>query len=162
VSTYPPSLPSLALPRRAATAAFALAAIAACSNGAAPPGTAPGTPLGTPTEPPSTAAGRTAVLAPIETAELIVRESQPPQYSVRIVSGLPSGCAKFERLDVVRDGYVVNVSVWNSMPSPDVGVACTMIYGTIEHTADLGSAFARGDAIAVHINGESRLSFTPQ
>jgi hypothetical protein len=100
------------------------------------------------------------MLAPIENAELVVRESQPPQYAVRIVSGLPSGCAKFERIDVARDGYVVNVTVWNTLP--ELNTACTMIYGTTEHTAELGSGFTRGEAFAVHVNGESRLSFTPQ
>jgi hypothetical protein len=148
-----PNFPSSVVSRRAAT--LALAATGACSNGAAPPAAPPGN------QPPAPAAtpGRTAVLAPIESADLVVRESEPPQYAVRIVSGLPSGCAKFERVDVARDGYVVNVTVWNTVPA-DPGLACTMIYGTTEHTAELGSTFTRGETFAVHVNGESKLSFT--
>jgi hypothetical protein len=137
--------------------ALALAAVGACSNGTAPPQT----PVGNQPAPPATAPGRTAVLAPIESVELVAREPQSQRYAVRVVSGLPSGCAKFERVDVARDGYVVNVTVWNSLPA-DSGVACTMIYGTIEHTAELGSGFTRGEAFAVHVNGEPKLSFTPQ
>ena len=35
------------------------------------------------------------VRAPIEDVEVIIRESFPPQYAVRVVSGLPSGCTTF-------------------------------------------------------------------
>jgi hypothetical protein len=34
---------------------------------------------------------RQAILAPIEAAEVVVRESFPPQYAVRVTSRLPSG-----------------------------------------------------------------------
>ncbi len=131
----------------------AIALLAACSK--APPRSA-----AAPQAPAAVAAGRTATLAPIETAELVVRDSQPPRYAVRVRSGLPSGCAKFERIDVARDGYVVNLSVWNTVPS-DPAVACTMIYGVAEHLAELGGDFMRGEAYAVHVNGEPKLTFTP-
>jgi hypothetical protein len=155
---------------------LAAAAIAACSGSSSPdahapaPAPAPGpgsggapASIGPPdtSTAPTVATGRTAVPAPIEATEIVVRESQPPQYAVKVTSGLPSGCAKFERIDAVRDGYVVNVSVWNTLPS-DQYVACTMIYGITEHTAELGSDFTRGEAYAVHVNGEPRASFTPQ
>jgi hypothetical protein len=156
VSRTSPLHPPFARSRYAATLALptvALAALAACSKGAAPE-PEPGTP-------PVVAAGRKAVLAPIERAELVTRESQPPQYAVLVASGLPSGCAKFERIDLARDGYVVNLSVWNTMPA-DPGVACTMIYGTAEHTVDLGPGLVRGEAYAVHVNGEPKLTLTPQ
>jgi len=142
--------------RPAAFAPLAFATLAACSDGSAPPEGAPAPP-----GPPAVATGRTAVAAPIEAAELVVRESEPPQYAVTITSGLPSGCARFERIDVVRDGYVVNVSVWNTLPSGPA-VACTMIYGTTVHAAELGSDFVRGEAYSVHVNGERRLAFTPE
>jgi hypothetical protein len=135
------------------SALCALALLAACTK--APPRSS--TP---PQAPPAVASGRTAVPAPIETAELVVREQQSGRYAVRIRSGLPSGCAKFERIDVARDGYVVNVSVWNTIPS-DATVACTMIYGIAENTAELGGDFVRGEAYALHVNGEPKLSFTP-
>jgi hypothetical protein len=145
VST-PAALPSVAL-------VLALAAAGACSR-------EPASDEPAAHSPPAIPAGRAEVAAPIEAAELVVRESQPPRYAVKVVSGLPSGCAKFARVDVSRDGYVVNVGVWNTVPS-DPTVACTMIYGTVEHTIELGAGFNRGESYAVHVNGERRLAFTP-
>lgn len=135
------------------SALCALAMLAACTK--APPRSS-----AAPQTPPAVAAGRTAVLAPIEQAELVVGDQQPRRYAIRIRSGLPSGCAKFERIDVARDGYVVNASVWNTIPS-DATVACTMIYGIAENTVELGGDFVRGEAYALHVNGEPKLSFTP-
>ena len=43
---------------------------------------------------------RRVELAPIDELELIIRESFPPQYAVRIVSGLPSGCAQFHSAEL--------------------------------------------------------------
>lgn len=105
--------------------------------------------------------GRRAALAPIEAAELLVRESFPPQYAVRIVSGLPSGCAEFERIDVEREGNLIRLSVWNSLPA-DPNVACTMIYGTAENTAELGGDFDTGRTYRVQINGRPGPLFTAQ
>ena len=36
--------------------------------------------------------------APIESVEVVVSESEPQEYSLRIVSGLPSGCVEFKGL----------------------------------------------------------------
>jgi hypothetical protein len=37
-----------------------------------------------------------------------------------------------------------------------------MIYGITEHTVDLGPGLVPGEAYAVHVNGEPKLTFTPQ
>ncbi|HZF30243.1 MAG TPA: hypothetical protein VE907_14080 [Gammaproteobacteria bacterium] len=128
-----------------ATAA-ALAAVASCSNND----------LG------ATVAltdGRRQALAPIEAAEIVVRESSPPQYAVKITSGLPNGCAKFERIDIVPNGKVVDLRVWNTLPA-EKGIACTMIYGTTANTVNLGGHFERGRTYDVRINGETKATFT--
>lgn len=104
--------------------------------------------------------GRRQALAPIEAVELVVRESFPPQYAVRIVSGLPSGCALFDRVDVLHGADIIELTVWNTLPA-DEGIACTMIYGTADNTTELGS-LEPGQPYAVHVNGESRLTFTTQ
>jgi hypothetical protein len=104
---------------------------------------------------------RKEVLAPVEAAEVVVRESFPPQYAVRITSGLPSGCAVFDRIDVERDGAVLEVTVWNTLPADD-RVACTMIYGIADHTRELGGDFESGQTYEVRVNGEARASFTAQ
>jgi hypothetical protein len=110
--------------------------------------------------PPSMAARKEA-LAPIESAEIIVRESSPPQYALRVVSGLPSGCAKFGRIEVKRQEAVFEVTVWNTVPA-NSDVMCTMIYGTADHTANLEGEFKPGQTYTVRVNGEQKTSFTAQ
>jgi hypothetical protein len=105
------------------------------------------------------AADRRLELAPIEEADLQLRESYPVQYAVRVVSGLPSGCARFGRIDVARQDALIQLTVWNTMPA-DQGVACTMIYGYSEHVIELGSDFDTGRRYEVLINGTPSLTFT--
>jgi hypothetical protein len=101
-------------------------------------------------------------LAPIDDAEIQVRESMPPQYAVRIQSGLPSGCARFHRIDVERDGTEFEVSVWNLVPHPDAEVMCTMIYGMAENAAMLDGDFEHGQTYTVYINNDVVLDFQAQ
>jgi hypothetical protein len=103
--------------------------------------------------------GRKQVLAPIESAEIVVRQSAPPQYAVRITSGLPSGCAEFERIDLIPNGSVVELRVWNTLPASEK-IACTMVYGTASNTVALGGDFASGRTYDVRINGETKVTFT--
>jgi hypothetical protein len=101
---------------------------------------------------------RRAELAPIESAELVARESFPVAYAVHVTSGLPSGCAVFDRIDVERAGDVVALTVWNTLPA-DPEVACTMIYGMTSNTAEIGSDFMPGRTYTVRINDTYSLSF---
>ncbi len=105
-----------------------------------------------PTLPP----GSTRVLAPIDSAEIIVRESFPPQYALHIRAGLPNGCAKPAGYDLKRDGSTFRVAVYNSMPSGNV--ACTQIYGTAELTIELGGDIISGQEYRVDVNSKA-LSF---
>jgi hypothetical protein len=104
---------------------------------------------------------RKRVLAPIEAVELLVRESYPGKYAVRVTSGLPSGCAEFARIEIGRDGRNVDLTVWNTVPA-DEKVMCTMIYGIARNTAELGSDFERGRSYTVRVNGEEKITFTAQ
>lgn len=101
------------------------------------------------------------MLAPIESADIQIRESSPPQYALEIVSGLPSGCAQLSRIDVADGREPIEVTVWNSVPAAD-DVVCTMIYRTARNTVTLGSDFESGRTYRVRINGEVELSFTAQ
>ena len=92
------------------------------------------------------------VTAPIEKIEIVAMESFPVQYAVNIVSGLPGGCAKFERITSSRDGDRIDIEVINTEPAPDELVACTMIYGYAENTVELGSDFVPGMTYAVEVN----------
>ena len=102
--------------------------------------------------PPSPApAGRTKVPAPIDSVEIAIAKSLPPQYSLQITSGLPSGCAAFDSLETKRDGTTITVTILNTIPS-DSKVVCTMIYGTKQHTVELGSNFTAGTTYTVKVN----------
>jgi hypothetical protein len=103
--------------------------------------------------------GRRQAVAPIESAEIVVRESSPPQYAVKITSGLPNGCAKFDRIDVVPNGNAVDLKVWNTLPIEKT-ITCTMVYGTTSNTVNLGGHFERGRTYDVRINGETKATFT--
>ncbi|HEX4933242.1 MAG TPA: hypothetical protein VFV33_08690 [Gemmatimonadaceae bacterium] len=89
--------------------------------------------------------------APIESVEVRIAESSPPQYFLDVVSGLPSGCASFDRYDRSRAGDTIEVEVWNRIEAPKDG-ACTAIYGTVEHAIALGSDFQPGRMYTVRVN----------
>jgi hypothetical protein len=94
-------------------------------------------------------------LAPIDELEVLFLESDPVQHRLRVVSGLPSGCAFFERIDVERDDTTFNVTVVNLMPAPGVDVACTMIYGYHESEVELGDDLEAGTEYTVNVNDET-------
>lgn len=97
---------------------------------------------------------RTEVLAPVENVEILVMESFPVQYAVRITSGLPNGCAQFERIETNREGDTIEIEVINTEPAPGQLVACTMIYGFKENTVQLGTDFESGKTYTVRVNDE--------
>src|SRR5262245_24919733 len=146
MKTRTPIAPAAVDPISRLAAAVALAATASCSNDD----------LGATV---ALADGRRQVLAPIESAEIVIRESSPPQYAVKITSGLPNGCAKFERIDVVPNGKAVDLRVWNTLPAERT-IACTTAYGTASNTVNLGAHFERGRTYDVRLNGETKATFT--
>ena len=98
------------------------------------------------------------VEAPIETVDVVVRESFPPQYGVQILAGLPSGCAKPHSHELTRNGTTLTIRVLNETL---VGVACTLIYGTYELNIDLGTDFQSGVEYTLQVNDETH-DFTAQ
>jgi hypothetical protein len=101
---------------------------------------------------PPAAAGRTEVRAPIVSVALRVAESHPPQYFADVVSALPNGCTQFARFAVRREGDVVFVDVFNTVPA-DPTVMCTMIYGERESAIPLGSDFRPSATYTLDVNG---------
>lgn len=109
----------------------------------------------------STSPALRIVDAPIESVDILVRESYPPGYTLHIVSGLPSGCARFHLATVMeRTGNNIAVKVTNTMPA-DPETVCTAIYGFHETNLDLGTNFTSGQAYTVDVNGTSK-SFVAQ
>jgi hypothetical protein len=108
-----------------------------------------------------TPAEREVVVAPIDELELIIRESFPPQYAVRIVSGLPDGCTEFNESKLrQRTGNTIEIDVTNTHPA-DPNIACTAIYGMHESIVELGTDFTAGAEYIVKVN-DKELRFTAQ
>ena len=123
-----------------------------------PAARAPATPVADATAP---ADGDTVVVAaPVESVTLVILEMDPPRYMLRIVSGLPSGCARFNGYESAVDGGTITVTVTNLMPAGDA--VCTAIYGSYEGTVDLGRDFTSGETYTVTVNGELAETFTAQ
>ena len=99
------------------------------------------------------APGRQTVPAPIDDIQVVIRESLPPQVTLIVKAGLPSGCAQRESHSVARSGDTFTVRVLNSMPTGDI--ACTMIYGSYELNIDLGSDFRVGGSYTVNVNDKA-------
>jgi hypothetical protein len=100
--------------------------------------------------------GTRRVLAPIEQAQVVTVQSNPPQYTVSVKAGLPSGCAKPAGYEVAAAGQAVRVQVFNSMPAGNV--ICTQIYGIYDLTVPLGSDFDAGKTYTVDVN-DKKLTF---
>jgi hypothetical protein len=96
-------------------------------------------------------AGREEVLAPIEGVEVT---SNGGSATAAIKSGLPSGCAQYSRAAVSRQGDLVQVEVYNTMPTGNV--ACTMIYGITEHSVALGDGFVPGTTYTLQVNDRTQ------
>ena len=90
--------------------------------------------------------------APIDGVEITIAESFPPQYFVRVTSGLPSGCVTFDAIETTRDGNTIEIAVWNLGPGPDATFACTAIYGIVENNVALGTDFESGAEYRVEVN----------
>ncbi|HYE85057.1 MAG TPA: hypothetical protein VEA16_01790, partial [Vicinamibacterales bacterium] len=93
---------------------------------------------------------RREVAAPIDSVDVRILESSPPQYMLHVKAGLPSGCAEKNRHDVQRAGETISVSVLNWVPAGDP--PCTAIYGSYELNINLGSDFRRGTTYTVTVN----------
>ncbi len=101
--------------------------------------------------------------SPIESVEVDVLESSPPQYQLRIVSGLPkgSGCSRFNGYEIRRsDANKIEVAITHHEVA-DRLVVCTADYPSVATVVPLGSDFEPGEEYEVRVNGEAT-SFVAQ
>ncbi|MFP6593499.1 MAG: hypothetical protein VB860_00780 [Dehalococcoidia bacterium] len=112
------------------------------------------------TPPDAEFAPRIEVLAPIDQAEVVVTGDAEPDYLLRIVSGLPNGCAKYDNTHVRTIGDVITVSVMNTIPE-DVRVACTEIYGSHERTVEL-QGLENATDYEIIVNSAVNLTFSTE
>ncbi len=95
--------------------------------------------------------GLVQVPAPIESVEVLIMESFPPQYSVVVVSGLPNACVSFGGYYIDRDNDTIQIEIVNWKPA-DQGVVCAQVYGTMKTNIPLGADFESGKSYAVAVN----------
>ena len=91
------------------------------------------------------------VQAPIESVEILIMESFPPQYMLVVASGLPNGCVTFAGYRLERDGDTIRVEMVNWKPA-DSEIACPAIYGTVDTRIPLGTNFESGSTYTVVVN----------
>jgi len=104
---------------------------------------------------------REVVSAPIDGIDILIREIAPPQYAAVIKSGLPSGCARFNKAEIAsRAGNTITIEVTNTIPT-DKDTACTAIYGTHESTVELGTDFTPNQTYTLQVNDKTH-TFTAQ
>ena len=99
--------------------------------------------------------------SPIESAEVVILESAPPQHQLRIVSGMPkgSGCSQFNGYEIHRrEGGRIDVIVTHHQVA-DPFVICTADYPMVETTVPLGFDFEPGVEYTVSVNSDTTRSF---
>ena len=100
-------------------------------------------------------------VSPIESVEVMPLESDPPQYQLRVVSGMPkgSGCSQFNGYEIQRrELNRIDVAITHHEVA-DPFVACTADYPVVETLVPLGSDFEPGVEYTVSVNSETTRSF---
>lgn len=96
----------------------------------------------------------------IDSVNIRVAESFPPQYFVDVVSVQSDACVHFAGYDVDRNGARIAITIWNERLS-QVDIACAAVVGETETAIALGSDFERGTTYHVTVNDRTD-TFTAQ
>ena len=108
------------------------------------------------------AGGRKMAVAesPIERVDVAVSDSNPSEYTLRVVSRLPLGssCSKFNGYDLSRRGAVIVDVTVTHLEVTEI-VPCTRDLPVVMHEIPLGTEFASGESYKVIVNGEVTNSF---
>jgi len=99
------------------------------------------------------APGRHTVAAPIDRLDVLIRESAPPQVTLKVTAGLPNGCAQQGSHSVTRAGDTFTVTVLNTMP--DGNPVCDLRYGIYELNVRLEGEFRPGATYTVQVNDKT-------
>ena len=99
--------------------------------------------------------------SPIESTDVVILESDPPQYQLNVVSGMPkgSGCSQFNGYEIRREEVNRIDVVITHHQVADPNVVCTADYPTVETYVPLGSEFEPGAEYTVTVNGDTVRSF---
>ena len=102
--------------------------------------------------------------SPVEHVEIVVLESAPPRYQLRVVSGLPkgSGCSQFNGYEIRRrESNEIDVVVTHHEITDQL-VVCTTDFPIVETNVPLGSDFEPGEKYYVRVNSDTIVSFEPR
>ena len=102
--------------------------------------------------------------SPVERAEVLILESFPVQYQLRVISGLPKGssCSRFNGYEVrLADPTTIEVDVTHHEVA-EPNVICTADYPIVETSIPLGSDFEPGTEYTVTVNSETTETFVAQ
>ena len=97
----------------------------------------------------------------IESVEVLTLESTPPQYQLRVVSGMPKGssCSQFNGYEIRRrESNRMDVAITHHQVA-DPFVVCTADYPVVETIVPLGSDFEPGVEYTVSVNSETTGAF---
>ena len=100
-------------------------------------------------------------LSPIDMVEVVTLERAPPQYELRVISGLPkgSGCSRFNGYEITRPSPTrIDVDVTHHEVA-DPFVVCTADYPVLETSIPLGSDFEPGLEYTVSVNLDATETF---
>ena len=98
----------------------------------------------------------------IQSVEVMASEGTPPQYQLRVLSGMPkgSGCSQFNGYEVRRtEAKRIEVLITQHEIS-DQDVVCIADFPITETIVPLGSDFEPGEEYSVIVNSEVAESFT--
>ena len=102
--------------------------------------------------------------SPIESIDVLILESDPPQYMLSVVSGMPrgSGCSQFNRYEIRRkESNRIDVVVTHHQIA-DPEIVCTADYPIVETQVPLGSDFETGAEYIISVNSDTITSFVAQ
>ena len=100
------------------------------------------------------------VRSPIESVELLILESYPPQYNLLVLSALPKGssCSWFNGYDIASP-HPGRIEVEITHHEATGLQICTADYPAVETVVPLGSDFEPGREYEIVVNGESVETF---
>jgi len=119
---------------------FGLIAFAAC--GQEDPAN-PASPTGEPT--------MSTVKLQVQTVDVLIAESFPPQISAHVTAIIPDSCTKAREPEISRDGSTITVTLIGERPD---GVACAQVISTYDKSIPLGT-LAPG-SYTLHVNNVTK------
>ena len=88
---------------------------------------------------------------PVESLEIHVAESDPPQYFAEVVFELPQGCGETYEHEESRSGNTIVITA-TRLEAPYRQLHCTHLLSNHHFNFPLGTDFRSGETYTVHVN----------